>query len=256
VLVDPGPSLYDQNFSLFRIPVRVSPWFWLMGAFISWGGIEDGFAFVLVGIGCVFVSILLHELGHVLVGKLFGAEGYIVLYGFGGLAVGSRDVRARWQSIAVSFAGPLVQLVLYEVLWLGLTHEWIPLENLTRLQRYTIAMLLAINWYWPLLNLLPVWPLDGGMIARDVLTGVSPGQGLRWSLGISVLCAGALAVNALLMVMGRPSFIPYFGGGYWTLFLFGSLALSNYQMLQQLGPPRGRSDSEDRSWERDPDHWK
>src|SRR5205814_6565389 len=138
VFADPGPSPYDLSFSLFRIPVRVSPWFWLISALFVWdAGIRHGMSFVFVGIACVFVSILLHELGHVLVGKLFGADGYIVLYSFGGLAIGSRDVPRRWQRIAVSFAGPGVQLALYEILWLSVRNGWLPVENFSELQFYT-----------------------------------------------------------------------------------------------------------------------
>src|SRR5581483_11494851 len=90
MFVDPGYTPYDLNFSLFGISVRVSPWFWLVSAFFVWNvSIPLGLSFVFLGVACTFVSILVHELGHVLMGKLFGSHGYIVLYSFGGLAVGS-----------------------------------------------------------------------------------------------------------------------------------------------------------------------
>ena len=68
--------------------------------------------YLVLWIICVFVSILIHEMGHVLMGRLFGAEGHIVLYSFGGLAIGSKRLADRWQRIAVSFAGPLAQFIL------------------------------------------------------------------------------------------------------------------------------------------------
>jgi hypothetical protein len=48
----------------------------------------------------MFISILVHELSHVLMGQAFGAYGHIVLYGFGGLAVGSNQLNVRWQRVA------------------------------------------------------------------------------------------------------------------------------------------------------------
>ena len=70
----------------------------------------------------MFVSILIHEFGHVWMGQAFGSRGHIVLYGFGGLAIGSNRLDSRWQRIAVSFAGPLAGFaflgILFAVLWL------------------------------------------------------------------------------------------------------------------------------------------
>src|SRR5207302_5403914 len=62
-------------------------------------------SYLLIWIACTFVSILIHELGHVFMGRLFGSHGHIVLYSFGGLAIGSSALRSRWQRIAVYFAG-------------------------------------------------------------------------------------------------------------------------------------------------------
>jgi Zn-dependent protease len=265
VLVDPGPSPYDIHFSLFGIHVRVSPWFWVMSAFFTWGAMRQGIVYLLVGMLCVFFSILIHEMGHVLMGRLFGADGHIVLYGFGGLAIGSNDLRRRWQRVAVSFAGPLAQFVLYYGIKYGIFPMLVARRvELNGLQVFTIATLLGINWFWPLLNLMPVWPLDGGMIAREVLSGVSSRNGLRLSLGLSVATGGFLAVNSLLPFMNQRPWIPSLTLGYFGLFLFGMLAWSSYEMLRQMGPPRSswkdqdRSpwDEQERSWERDPDRWR
>jgi Zn-dependent protease len=261
VFFEPGQTPFDLNFSLFGIRVRVSPWFWVISALLIWQPARAGVAYLFVGILCIFFSILLHELGHVLTGKLFGADGHIVLYSFGGLAIGSNDVPHRWQRIAVSSAGPLIQLLLYGLIELCDSQGWIP-NTISRLQLFALDVLVFVNLIWALMNLLPVWPLDGGMISREILTGINPGQGMRWSLGLSVACAGFLAVNSLLPMLHVRPLIPYFVGGVWTMILFASLAISSYQMLQQLGPPsrpRGRyewDESEHPSWERDPDYWK
>ena len=47
-----------------------------------------------------------------------------------------------------------------------------------------------INLFWPLLNLLPIWPLDGGQITREACVGALGQQrGLSISLGISLVVA-------------------------------------------------------------------
>ena len=95
----PSPTPYDLKFRLLGIPVRVNPFFWALAAFLGWNS-ESGLVFlnrILVWIACVFISILVHEFGHVFAGRLFGRESNIILYSFGGLAVGS----TTWYSTAV-----------------------------------------------------------------------------------------------------------------------------------------------------------
>ena len=63
----------------------------------------------------------------------------------------------------------------------------------------TLLFLAEINLFWPLLNLLPIWPLDGGQITREVSTAVSRRQGLVVSLWISLIVSGFLALHALVV---------------------------------------------------------
>ena len=194
---------------------------------------------LLIWLSCVFVSVLLHEMGHVLMGRLFGSDSYIVLFSFGGLAVGSNDLRRCWQCILVSLAGPAVQLLLCLFIW-QLLKNWIflhlPLEILRHpLVRPTFGFLLLINLVWPLFNLLPIWPLDGGQVCRELCEGLMPHRGARVALGISLVLAGLIAVNALLTMKGKiliPVIGPWLPGGMWSIILFGMLALGSWQALQ------------------------
>src|SRR5947209_12147250 len=104
MLVEPGQTAYDLRFRLFGTPVRVHPFFWLFSAILGWRVVDeqDGLLRLVIWIICCFLSVLLHEFGHIWIGALFGSrDSYIVLYSFGGLAVGSRDLVRRWQRIAV-----------------------------------------------------------------------------------------------------------------------------------------------------------
>lgn len=116
---DPDPTLFDWSFRLFRTRVRVSAWFWALpsalGLLIA---SHVGAAYFFVVVGCTFLSILLHEFGHVAAGRRFGANSAVVLHGIGGAALGCADVAEPWQRVVVYLAGPLAQLLLGGTLWL------------------------------------------------------------------------------------------------------------------------------------------
>jgi Zn-dependent protease len=236
MLLEPGQTSYDLHFRIFGIPVRVHPMFWLFSAILGWDlTIREGLEYVLLWVACTFVSILVHELGHVFMGMAFGNRGHIVLYSFGGLAVGSNREPYRWQRIAVSVAGPAAGLCLFGVIWLVDTHglpEWDPLGQM-RFLRWAVFMLYFMNLFWNLLNLVPIWPLDGGQISREVCTGLAPRGGWRLCLGISFLLAALLAIHCIMDRYERPlfPFLPI--GGMFAALFFALLALESFQLLQQ-----------------------
>src|SRR5439155_11280396 len=139
-----------------------------------------------------------HEFGHIWAGKAFGSDGVIVLYGLGGLAIGSNEERYRWQRIVVSLAGPGIQLVLYGAIWIAQNRmgkaAW---NDMPLALQIGLEMLIFINLYWALFNLVPVWPLDGGMVTRELCTGASPRNGLQISLRISFAVALVIAIHAI-----------------------------------------------------------
>jgi Zn-dependent protease len=190
-------------------------------------------------------------------GMLFGArDSYIVLYSFGGLAVGSNDLRNRWKRIAVSLAGPLIQIIAWGGMWFGL--RALPAESLRNMSprlQFFLLQLLYINLIWPLFNLLPIWPLDGGMVSRELCTWLSPRGGLRFSLGLSVFVAGLIAVHALLAKTHGAWIIPYLPTGTYIMILFGVLAAQSWQLLRQIPAWQAPVD-EYLPWENDPDAWK
>jgi Zn-dependent protease len=250
MLIEPDSTAYDLRFHLFGTPVRVHPLFWLVMVIFGWDFLAAGFVYLGLWVFCAFVSILLHELGHVWAGKAFGTDGYVVLYGLGGLAVGASDLSSRWKRVVVYLAGPLIQLAgIYLPLRLwqeSLGERWFDLPDQVKL---AVLILKAINLYWPLLNLLPVWPLDGGKVARELCTWLIPGNGVRVSLILSAGVAGALAINSLMAANGRP-LIPYVpaGGTFMALF-YGILAIESVQALNQV-PRWKRYEPNDRlPWE-------
>jgi len=216
---------------MFGIPVRVHPFFWLVAALLGWPWYTHGnFQMLLLWIVCVFISVLIHELGHVVMGQVFGSYGRVLLYSFGGLAIGSSDLGRRWQRILVYFAGPAAQLILLAGilgLWYVADFNWPPYVLIT------LIMLYEINLIWPLFNLLPIFPLDGGQIAREVLVGVYGTRGLLASLILSGVVAGLLAVHCLMGQYGH-TFIPWIGsiGGFFTALFMIQFCVTSFQAYQ------------------------
>ena len=262
LLAEPGHTPYDLHFSVLGFPVRVHPLFWLMGLFFGFNAEQP--IMILIAIFVIFVSILVHELGHALMMRRFGRESHIVLYMMGGLAIEgsgssfggfrSRGSRTTYEQVLISAAGPAAGFVLAGVVVAilyamgGHVHvEWFkevfPVpegilgDNLAEVRakqnlKQMLDLVLWFNIVWGAFNLLPVFPLDGGQISQALMVAQDPWGGLRRSLWISVV-TGAIAAVAFGLL--------FQANGLFMVMMFGSLAYSSYVALQQVsGGGRGR----------------
>ena len=64
-------------------------------------------------VGCVFLSILVHEYGHGLMAKAFRFSPSIVLHGLGGLCFSEAERQTLRQRLAVLICGPGAGFVLF-----------------------------------------------------------------------------------------------------------------------------------------------
>jgi stage IV sporulation protein FB len=240
----PPPTRYDLRFSIADIPVRVHPLFWLIALLFASSG---DLLLIPIWIGVIFVAILVHELGHALAFRRYGQRSQIVLHFAGGLTIpepvnwgsGYANVGLTAnQQIFISLAGPgagflLAALVLgivfatggsVGIIWLL---GFIPLPlNVAmsfggRIMTALVSALLWVTIFWGLINLVPVYPLDGGSVMRNIFVQADPVDGIRKSLWLSVI-AGAVVALAGFFVF-RSLFMAL---------LFGFLAFQSYQSLQ------------------------
>jgi Zn-dependent protease len=172
-VLEPTPTRLDLNFDLFGTPVRVSAWFWVVPGLIgAASALFLGAEYLFLAPACFFVSVLVHEFGHVFAGRSYGQESYVVLHGLGGVAVGAADVGDCWPRIHVAAAGPAVQLILGGLVWavsqpaLHLLLGTAPYRDAVQ---YTLIWLQVVSIGTALLNLIPVWPLDGWHIANELV---------------------------------------------------------------------------------------
>ena len=101
------------HFRIFGIPVRVEPFFVVVAALfgIRLEPLWVVFAWVVI----VFVSVLVHELGHAVTYRALGQRSAIVLHGFGGFTVpagGGRRVLSKGRSVLVRVSVAVAQLPL------------------------------------------------------------------------------------------------------------------------------------------------
>ena len=203
-------------------------------------------ALLVIWTAAMFLSILVHEMGHALAMRYYGLGGRIVLYHFGGLAI--PDGMGAWnaarrrpisplQQIAISAAGPGMQLALAMVAWSVAVavqvptmptfwiEQWFGLEfgdsrPLGSILGYaSFDAILYPSIWWAILNLAPILPLDGGQIARDVFSLARVADPIRAAHVISIVVAGLIGFYFLRG--GEP-----FG------IMFLLFAVSNWQAMQ------------------------
>src|SRR5215813_11934918 len=104
------------NFRVGPFPVRVYPWFFLSAVLL--GG-DFGFGWqMLAWVFVVFLSVLVHELGHAVVGRAFGGRPEIQLQAFGGVTYPNfRGRIGPWRQFVLSVAGPIAGLLLGGAAW-------------------------------------------------------------------------------------------------------------------------------------------
>lgn len=209
------------RFRIFGIPVEVQPMFWIILALLG-GGLEketwaaEGLLKMTLFVMAGFISIMVHELGHALTGKTFGAPTHITLHAFGGFAAFPAGSFTRKQSFVVTFAGPATQIVLGLAALALILFFDMPSEAIA----HFVWALAAVSLLWAVLNLLPVVPLDGGNMLMSAM-GPTRIRATLWVSFVTAIIAGiALALSS---------------SGFFMFSLFlASFAFENWKVLQHL----------------------
>ncbi len=213
--LEPHHNRFDLRLRLAGVPVRITPLFWLSSAILGiryYADPEAGsLGYFVFWMAAVLVSVLLHELGHVVACRLFGLRPELVLSGLGGVTLGIEELKRRWQRVVTLLAGPLMGFVIVAGIW-GIT--FVPFPEVFRDEGWKtslatgIAILLWINFYWSVLNVVPLWPLDGGRMVCEIGEGVFGPRGRVVGIVLSIITAGLLAVGLVLQLSWHLRF-PY-----------------------------------------------
>jgi Zn-dependent protease len=220
-----GGSAYTIGHA-FGIPLRVQPMLLLlvavfvvlsgMGAAQSDGSFLAGALGMLVNMTIVFVSVLLHELGHALAAKRYGVEVVdITLWPLGGIAMlRGMPENSKIEGV-VSIMGPVVNLVLAAVaglLWLATAAgEALSAPRFGALSGVSslLFFFMGINLMLGAFNLLPAFPMDGGKLLRAYFARRGDWLGAteravrvgRYAAGV-IIVAGILMPNPIVVLIG------------------------------------------------------
>lgn len=186
-----------------------------------------------------FVSLILHELAHVLVGRFHGlSTRSITLFMFGAVANMEKGASEPRVEFWVSIAGPLTSAVI-GFLCLGV--GWIDWGRIVLLEApmAILKWLGSVNVALAVFNMIPAFPMDGGRVLRAILWWQMGDN--RRSYAWAVLIGRTFAV--IFMVWGA---LWFFGGGparingLWMMvigwFLFKSAPL-NMPKSEEKGEP-------------------
>jgi stage IV sporulation protein FB len=232
------------RFTIFGIPVEIQPWFWVTTALLGdalHADTQTAILHVLVFMIVAMLSILAHELGHALTGrKLGGGDVMIALYAMGGLAFNRGGRFTRGQRALMILAGPGAGFLIAALTLAVLCLIWTPAGGISLASLllfghtpimptrevilylhskapsiWLIYNVLWINFWWGVMNLLPILPLDGGRFTELYLKPARRACQLGMITGVTVAIYGLVGLGSL-----------------YTAALFGWLAWQNYKQIR------------------------
>jgi Zn-dependent protease/sulfur carrier protein ThiS len=225
-------------FNLLGFPIYVDATWLILAVLITWSlarGMFPGYfpgltpttywTMGAVGALGLFVSIILHELGHSVVARAYGIPiRGITLFLFGGVAEMEEEPRSARSEFFMAIAGPIVSLAL-AALFLAGHLAIVGLGGTTPLSGVA-AYLAWINGILAVFNMIPAFPLDGGRVLRAALWASR--DNLRWatrvSSGIGTFFGTGLIVLGVFAFMGGN----FIGGLWW--FMIGMFMRNASQM--------------------------
>jgi Zn-dependent protease/CBS domain-containing protein len=231
-----------QNISLGRIlgiPITLDLSWFLVFALLTWSLATSVFPsefkrwpvtlYWIVGAATalmLFVSVLLHELGHSIVARRYKiVVRRITLFFFGGVAEIGSEPPSALAEFWIALAGPAVSLALV-ILFASLqpvAQAATPLLALTRYLAY-------INGSLVLFNLIPAFPLDGGRIFRSAVWGVTHNlrRATRIAAGIGRFIAFLFILSGVWQILAGN-----WGNGLWIAFIGWYLQSAATSQVQQ-----------------------
>ncbi len=221
------------------------------------GGLLQALVMLLLVLA-VFGCVVLHELGHALMARHFGIPTRdITLYPIGGVARLERMSEKPWEEFWIALAGPAVNVAIVGILAVLLGDFGLILQPLhdvvlngAGMENYSpigqlMVILLLLNRFLALFNLIPAFPMDGGRVLRALL---SVGFGQLRATEIATVIGSVLVAFGIMTGLGLVP-VPGLNPDRQTLpmlvllsafvFFFGQqeLAMVRYKTAARQRPP-------------------
>ncbi len=227
------PIVLDFSFFISLVLITV-----LLGTRVFPNMVEpepsDATAWGLAAVAAVifFTSLLLHELAHSVVARMYGMHvANITLFLLGGVSQITQDSKRPSQEFLIAFVGPLTSAILggaFIGLYVAVGGGDTPLAAL-------LAWLAIVNIALALFNMIPGFPLDGGRVFRALLWALtgSRSRATRWSSRVGQGVGGLLAIYGLISFLNIDIGLETGGvGGIWLVFVGGFLYNAASQSLR------------------------
>jgi len=165
------------HWSLFLLPI------FIIGMGLLTGADSSMTFLVLAFVSATFVCVIMHEYGHALSAKKYGIHTKDIIISLaGGIARLKRIPNEALKEFQIAFAGPLVNLVIFILLFIPLffmgeiSH---PFDSSfyqinDRIDYFQVKdfvpLIMYINAALFLFNLIPAFPMDGGRMLRSLMS--------------------------------------------------------------------------------------
>jgi Zn-dependent protease/CBS domain-containing protein len=211
--------------NIWRIPITLD-WSWFLVLVLATWSLAMGYfpteyprwpmpLYWLLGVVTtimLFISVLLHELGHAFVARAFDIPVQrITLFIFGGVAQLGAESRTAKSEFLVASVGPAVSFALAGFC-LGVRLIVTPGQPAFALFDY----LTVINFMLGAFNLIPGFPLDGGRVLRAILWGLtrSMSKATLWAVRVGQIVAFGFMVLGCWRVLNGA-----IANGLWIAFV-------------------------------------
>ena len=223
------------------IPLKIHPSWFLVFVIFSWSAQEQVTRFSdsqlpvwfswLIGFitsSLLFISVLLHELGHSFMAIHEGIKvSSITLFFLGGVANIEKECSTPLGTFRVAIAGPIVSLSLGIIFFISINY----FSTINPIYLNLLAQVGGLNIILFLFNLLPVLPLDGGVILKSLVwnfTG-SKRTGIKVAIKTGrILSLFGLFIGLFILLSGRGPL------GLWLLILGWFGFISSRSQIQLL----------------------
>jgi stage IV sporulation protein FB len=183
---------------------------WLGVSYLIAGGPEAAVRGLVLLLLLLFLSVVLHEFGHIAVARRFGIRTRdILLLPIGGVARLDSLPEKPAQEIAIAIAGPAVSLAIAAILLTAA--GGLPSQAELAADKPQLGLVVQLgltNLVLGLFNLIPAFPMDGGRVLRALIatrgsyakaTRIAAATGQIFAFGFGLL--GLLAGNPLLLLV-------------------------------------------------------
>lgn len=226
-----------EIFSILGFKIRIDLSWFIIAALIVWSlsnsyfparlenvSTYDVLSLSVISMLGLFLSLVLHEISHALVARLFNLKvGSITLFIFGGVAELERNPENAKSEFWIAIAGPVMSIFLAGFFYVLKTISVLLDASVMTVELFSYLSL--INFVLAVFNLVPAFPLDGGRILRSII----------WHFQDNVITATRIATSfgkvfaVILIIMGvLLLFSSQVVAGLWQIligsFIFGASA--------------------------------